>query len=82
MTPFTPDSTSAPRVTPVWLYRSTQYIGGLAFVTLAGLAAWWVAGRGEDDDGESTEVFDWTSQALGWASAAMYSAFYLGILSS
>ena len=81
MTPFTPDPTSAPRVTPVWLYRSTQYIGGLAFVTLAGLAAWWVAGRREDD-GESPEVFDWTSQALGWASAAMYSTFYLGILSS
>jgi hypothetical protein len=69
----TPNPTNVPGVLPVWLYRSMQYMGGLAFVTLAGLAAWWVAERNEND-GESSEVFGWTSQALGWASAAMYSA--------
>lgn len=73
------DPEASTGVTSNWLYRSTQYIGGLMFVTLAGLAAWWVTGRqgasGNGDDG--VEVFDWTSQTLGWASAVMYSMSHL-----
>lgn len=58
-----------------WLYRTIQYVGGLAFVTLAGLAAWWITGRraaGDSGDEGNVEVFDWASQVLGWASAIMY----------
>jgi len=65
-----PDPSTGTMFLPVWLSRGAQYFGGIAFVTLAGLAAWWVAGKSESRG--SDEVFDWTSQILGWASAAMY----------
>ncbi|KIM30059.1 hypothetical protein M408DRAFT_100577 [Serendipita vermifera MAFF 305830] len=68
----TPNPTNPPVAIPTWLSRGAQYVGGLAFVTLAGLAAWWIAGHKEAGDDGSVEVFNWTSQALGWASAAMY----------
>lgn len=70
----TPEPTNPPIAIPPWVSRSIQYIGGLTFVTLAGLAAWWITGhKGTGDDDGGVEVFDWTSQALGWASAALYS---------
>ncbi|KAG8814433.1 hypothetical protein FRC18_001961 [Serendipita sp. 400] len=69
------DSTTQSTLPP-WLSRGFQYFGGVAFVTFAGLSAWWISGRkaaGDGDNNGSDEIFDWTSQIFGWASAILYS---------
>lgn len=60
----------------IFLSRTFRYIGGLAFITAAGLVAWRLSGGDEPHD-PSNEVFDWTSQALGWASAVLYSELHV-----
>ncbi|KAG8816915.1 hypothetical protein FRC17_000140, partial [Serendipita sp. 399] len=68
-------ATVAEPTIPPWLSRGFQYFGGIAFVTFAGLSAWWISGRkaaGDGDTGGKHEIFDWTSQILGWASAILY----------
>lgn len=66
-----PDPSTGTLFLPVWLSRGIRYFGGIAFVILVGLCAWWIAGKSESRDNK--EVFDWTSQALGWASAILFS---------
>ncbi|PVF94623.1 PQ-loop-domain-containing protein [Serendipita vermifera] len=67
-----PDPSNSTFFVPNWLRRSAQYLGGLSFVTLAGLTAWWIAGKQDGPGGGQDEVFDWTSQVLGWISAFLY----------
>jgi len=56
-----------------------EYVGGLCFVTVFGLAAWWWSSKSEDgtsgdgkSDPQSEIVVDLTSQVLGWLSAISY----------
>jgi hypothetical protein len=70
-----PESSRSTFFIPDRFRRSAQYLGGLSFVTIAGLTAWWIAGRKDGPGGGEEEVFDWTSQAFGWASAILYSEY-------
>ena len=61
--------------TPAWTKRTLEYVGGLCFVTLFGLAAWWLNSKNGMPPTQS--VVNPPSQVLGWLSTTIYGTSYL-----
>lgn len=64
--------------TSAWAKRTLEYVGGLCFVTLFGLVAWWWNSR--HGLSRTVSVVDPPSQVLGWLSATIYGMSSLLVL--